>query len=70
MGREYTEASQTEGAQEPTLSKDLDLMDESTPPRQLNINRACVDEALVAAAAARVQRDLQLAVVPRKRWRR
>ena len=45
-------------------------MDESTPPRQLNINRACVDEALVAAAAARVQRDLQLAVVPRKRWRR
>ena len=53
-------------SREPTLSKDLDLMDESTPPRQLNINRACADEALVAAAAARVQHDLQLAVVPTK----
>lgn len=54
-------------SREPTLSKDLDLMDESTPPRQLNINRACADEALVAAAAARVQHDLQLAVVPTER---
>ena len=54
-------------SREPTLSKDLDLMDESVPPRQLNINRACADLVLVAAAAARVQHDLQLAVVPTER---
>lgn len=54
-------------SREPTLSKDLDLMDESTPPRQLNINRACANESLVVAAAARVQHDLQLAVVPTER---
>ena len=54
-------------SREPTLSRDLDLMDKTTPPRQLNINRACADEALVAAAAARVKHDLQLAVVPTQR---
>ena len=54
-------------SREPTLSKDLDLMDEQTSPRQLNINRACTDEMLVAAAGARVQHDLQLVVVPTER---
>lgn len=47
---------------DPVLSTDLDLMDGTSPPRRLNINRACTDERAVALAAERVVRDHALAV--------
>ena len=51
-----------EHRKDPVLSTDLDLMDGTSPPRRLNINRACADERAVALAAERVVRDHALAV--------
>ena len=43
------------------ITKDIDLIN-GAEPRQLNVNRACKDAALLAWAAERVSRDTQLVV--------